>query len=301
MQKKRKLKREKIMNIIIILMVIVAMVVGVFGFFFKKEYDLKKSSDKLNFILNRQYLTIDNNLTELYYSLENPENGIFLNKNGINEKIANIQEDKIYLLKLYLMNGNINPEAYFFQRQRFYLDTPLDKIISQLQAIHNATLLKKGIVESPKNRINILPSWPENSVGYKEISIEETDIENYKNKLKINFFNTSQKNNKFDFLYLENQENYIELKGYTKRWIFPFNFFQKDYSNLAKFNSDNSVWIDSKLLEVIEPQLTNVKEGEYELEYFSIKSRNYGLLLWETNLKIKNYKELRKKINEFYK
>ena len=289
------------MNIIIILMVIVAMVVGVFGFFFKKEYDLKKSSDKLNFILNRQYLTIDNNLTELYYSLENPENGIFLNKNGINEKIANIQEDKIYLLKLYLMNGNINPEAYFFQRQRFYLDTPLDKIISQLQAIHNATLLKKGIVESPKNRINILPSWPENSVGYKEISIEETDIENYKNKLKINFFNTSQKNNKFDFLYLENQENYIELKGYTKRWIFPFNFFQKDYSNLAKFNSDNSVWIDSKLLEVIEPQLTNVKEGEYELEYFSIKSRNYGLLLWETNLKIKNYKELRKKINEFYK
>lgn len=300
MQPKTKSKGKRLINVIIILILISAVSLSIYNPFFNKSKTL--NDDALKFILNRQYLIINESLTELYYNTNNPEKGIFLKKEGLNEKMASINDDKIYLLRIYLRNNSIDPEAYFFQRQRFYSEIPLNELLLQSQIIHNSTLLENGIIKPADDKIKILPQWPENSVGYVEFNIGDLDILSYKGKLKINLFNVSMpKNSKFEFLYLRNKDSYIEVKGYTKKGFFPFNLLKNDYSNLVKFNSDGSVWIDSKFLEIIDPQLKNVKEGEYELEKFSVKSRNYGLLLWETNLKIKNYQELRKKVDMFYK
>ena len=302
MVKKKKIM-ERIFGIFILSVVLLGVIIALYSFFLNPMIPEESGSEDDKGILSfvREYIYINGNITDFYYKKENEKLVIFLERKGINVKIADIRDGKIILTDEYLSDGKIDPEAYFFQRQRFLFENSFENFLKQLQELHGANYNHSEVFrDNNLEKIEILSAWPDNSVGIKYINTSELNLQIYKEKLKVDFPGIEiPKDYKFRFLYFEKQEGYVEVKGYRKKWSFPFSLFQKDYSNVAKFYPDGSVWVDTKLLEILKPKFNQFQQGEFDFGAFYVKSRGNAPLSWESNLKLQDYKFFEKGVETF--
>ena len=274
---------------VVVLMVIFSLLI--FAFFLIQKDRLSQETPEDYLFSKLTFLYINGTWTDFYFYPDSP-NEIYFRKKGLDEKIADVRDNKIYLAGFFLLDGKINPESSFIQRYRSYSGLNISNFLIQLQFIDKASIGDFGEVLSVENRTEILKSWPENSMGFINLTIQELGISTYKNKVSISIpgLNLSQ-NPKIMFLYLKQQDSYIEVKG-SKKVFFIFNLFDKDYANLAKFYPDGSVWLDTRLVQLEDPFIDDYISGEFDLGDFYALSRSYGSLKWETNYYFRDYEKL---------
>jgi hypothetical protein len=282
--------------------IIIVLILVSFSAFFliKNSSNSSSKTNNIEIFEKTQFIYLNQSYTDLYYDINHLDDGIYLDRSGLNEKVANVNNGTIYLLDELLKDGALNPYSFFLQRNRFNSEIDFQDLLYNLQQIHGARIIGGGLLNFSDKKLSILKLWPQSSRGYKKLNLKDLSVIEKNKELSISFPELeASEYSGFSFLYLHLQDNYLEVRGY-KNTIIPRWILKRDYVNLAKIYPDGIVWMDTKLVKLFNPSLSSFSDGEYKLDSFYIKSFDYSPLKWQTNYKFEDYLDLRKRVADFY-
>jgi len=223
----------------------------------------------------KQYIFINNEKTNLYWSGNKKEGDIKISKGDI--KVAEIKEG-IILLNSGFFNSDENFVAYSedYQKIRFDLNIDLEDFIN----IHNSyyagnNLLCKSEEEDIKIDRGILGDLIILDTELLKLERVKRGIFGIDKGLEINFssYIIIPEGSKFNFLYVQDRNKYLEIKGAITFW--------PDAGNLGRIYPDGSIWINKG--ELIKGAII----GDVSTMFSEFYKPYY-----ESNLKV-NYEEIR--------
>jgi len=212
-------------------------------------------------------------LTQLYWKKEGENSKINLERGGFfglesDVVIAKVDNGIIKVEKAFL---DLNSPIY--QKTRFY-SKPINEYIL-FPKLDNSYLGKGNVICKAGEDTKLVPAWPENT-GTAVINIHPSfRMKDGKVAVDLEPYITLE-GSKFEFLYVENLGNYLEIKGNID--------WRLDWVELGRIYPDGSVWLDKDRL---------IKKGgaETSSEVYSIFNVNYPPY-YESNIRVDNYENL---------
>ncbi len=187
----------------------------------------------------KQYIFIDNEKTDLYWSGDTKEGFIKLTEGDV--KLAEIKKGIIFLNSgFFNFDSEFDLDSEEYQKIRFKI---LDIGVFDFVKIHNSYYAGNNLLcKDEEEDVKIDYGFPDEIVTLKtELLKLEKVSRGFDNGLKISFtphIFLPEKSH-FKFLYILDGGDFLEIKGAS----FPF-----DWGELGRIYPDDSVWLDRETL-----------------------------------------------------
>ena len=240
---------------------------------------------------DKQHIYFDGEKTNLYWDADEKEGYIkILKKDSILDylkkdvRVAEVKEGVVF----------VNPDFFDLNSEEYQKIRFIPKVnVSYFVRIHKSYYAGSNFLcKDGEEDIEIDYGFPEHPII---LSTESLKLKRKKkNELKIDFspYITLPEDSRFEFLYLKNRGEYMEIKGYVVG-LFGVDWLAIDYTELGSIYPDGSVWLNRERLTKKRPGLFKTTLGARISEEVAQKYRGIYPPYYESNLRV-NYEEVKK-------